>query len=168
VGGGVRSCDDIDKLLRAGADNVAIGTGWAEVPGLIEQASRRFGRQAIVGSLDVSMGTVVYRAGKTMPGWNPYSKAEWLASMGAGEILLTNVERDGQMQGYDLDLIRRVSASVDIPVIAAGGCGSPEHMHEALKAGADAVAAGALFAFTDHTPRSCAQYLQKRGWEVRL
>lgn len=168
VGGGVRTPQDIDALLRAGADKVAIGTGWAEVPDLIRSAAARFGRQAIVASLDVSHGTVVYRNGKQMPGWNPYSKAEWLEQMGAGEILLTSVDRDGMMQGYDLDLIRKVSSLVSIPIIAAGGCGTPEHMLEAFQAGADACASGAMFAFSDHTPKGAASFLRGQGMAVRL
>lgn len=168
VGGGVRTVDDINALLRAGADKVCIGTGWVEVPRLIEEASRRFGRQAIVGSLDVSHGTVVCRNATYMPGLNPYSKALWLDQAGAGEILLTNVERDGTMQGYDLDLIRQISTVVSIPLIASGGCGSYDHMLAAFKAGADACAAGAMFAFTDATPRGAAQFLQRNSIEVRV
>jgi cyclase len=87
---------------------------------------------------------------------------------GAGEILVQAVERDGALQGYDLDLIREVSAAVSIPVIAGGGCGTYEHMLQAIRAGADAVAAGAMFAFTDATPRGAAQYLQAHGVPVRL
>ncbi len=168
VGGGVRTLCDINALLRAGADKVAIGTGWVEVPNLIRDAAARFGRQAIVASLDVSQGTVVCRNGQMMPGWNPYSKAEWLDAQGAGEILLSNVDRDGTMQGYDLDLIRKVSAAVSVPVIASGGCRDYDDMLAAFKAGADACAAGALFSFTDATPKGAAKHLKAAGLEVRL
>lgn len=177
VGGGVRTLDDIRNLLLAGADKVAIGTAAVEVEGLLEQASSRFGNQAIVVSLDVvaDHGLRIVRIrsnGYTPLGRRPSSDpAAWarlFEKLGAGEILLSSIDRDGMMQGYDLDLIREVSQSVDIPVIASGGCGSYEHMLEAFRAGADACAAGAMFAFTDQTPRGAAQFLKSHGLEVRL
>lgn len=173
VGGGVRSCEDIDALLRAGADKVSIGTGAYEVPGLIKQASARFGRQAIVVSVDVCApfpGMVMTRNGARLcpPFSSPVSWAECFETMGAGEILLTSVDRDGTLTGYDLDLIREVSAAVSIPVIASGGAGTYEHLLQAIKAGADAVAAGAMFQYTDATPRGAAQFLRRNGVCVRL
>lgn len=154
VGGGVKTVEQIDALLRAGADKVAIGAAALE-PDLIDAASDRFGAQAIVGivnSLSPGHGLAVARV---------------LVARGAGEILLQCVERDGMMQGYDLELIRAVSSAVEVPVIASCGAGTYEHMHEALKAGADAVAAGAMFAFTDQTPKGAAQYLKAKGWGMR-
>ena len=175
VGGGVRSLRDIDALLRAGADKVCIGTAAVEEKGLVCSAAERFGRQAIVVSMDIRKGNVWTRAGNAVAGWlvdnvtqGPAQWARRYADWGAGEIVLQSIERDGMLDGYDLDLIRAVSSAVDIPVIASGGCGSPEHMHEALNAGADGVASGAMFAFTDETPRSAARYLKSKGWEVRL
>ena len=159
VGGGVRSLHDIDALLRAGADKVCLRTAIATDRGLLSLAADRFGRQAIVCSLDVTYPYVV-------PGILALAKALELA--GAGEILLQSVARDGTLQGYDLDLIRAVSAAVNIPVIASGGCGSYEHMLQAFHAGADACAAGAMFAFTDNTPRGAARFLKSQGLEVRL
>jgi imidazole glycerol-phosphate synthase subunit HisF len=168
VGGGVRSLQDIDNLLRAGADKVAICSGWYELPRLIPDAAARFGSQAIVVSIDVYDGMVTKRCG-TQKDMTPPPIAAWQAKEdGAGEILLSSVDRDGMMQGYDLNLIREVSQAVDIPVIASGGCGSYEHMLEAFKAGADACAAGAMFAFTDQTPKGAAQYLKAQGLEVRI
>ena len=155
VGGGIRSLEHIDELLRAGADKVCIRSGR----GVIPEASQHFGRQAIVYSLDyVSDAT-------------PESVAEAarnFESLGAGEILLQAMDRDGVMTGYDLDTVRKVSAAVDIPVIASGGCGSYEHMLQAFQAGADACAAGAMFAFTDQTPKGAARFLKSKGLEVRL
>ena len=151
VGGGVKALNDIDACLRAGADKVCIGA--AAEPWFISAAASRFGRQAIVVSVD------------HRPGFDAVANAK---SLEAGEILLQSIERDGMLCGYDLDLIRAVSEAVDIPVIASGGCGTYEHMHEAIKAGADAVAAGAMFQFTDATPRKAAQYLKAKGVEVRL
>lgn len=167
VGGGVRSLKDIDALLRAGADKVAICTG-AFIPGLIRKAADRFGSQAIVGVLDVLNGKPMTRGG-TLEGDDDYM--EWLrilAAMGVGEILLSSVDRDGTMQGYDLDLIRKVSQAVSIPVIASGGCSGYQNMLEAFQAGADACAAGALFAFTDDTPKGASEYIKKHGLEVRV
>lgn len=155
VGGGVKTLHDIDALLRAGADKVAIGAGKSLE--FIRSAADRFGRQAIVVVVDAGLAHEKL----------PHVAAEMYAAWGAGEILLQCVERDGMMQGYDLDLIRAVTAAVDVPVIASCGAGTYEHMHEALQAGADAVAAGAMWCFTDQTPKGAAQYLKAKGWEMR-
>lgn len=168
VGGGVRTLNDIQALLRAGADKVVIGTAAMENPALILEAGQRFGRQALVVAIDYRRGAVVVRCGKTpTDAWAvPY--AQNLVFLGAGEILLTDIERDGTLAGYDLEMIKAVSHAVDIPVIAAGGAGTYEHMLQAIRAGADGVAAGAMFQFTDATPKGAAQYLQAHGVEVRL
>lgn len=171
VGGGVKTLNDIDQLLRAGADKVAIGAAAYAGP-LVFQAAKRFGSQAIVCAIDAKRGRVVTHCGAKAP---PVSvKPEWWARFlvggggaGAGEILLTAADRDGTMEGYDLMLVREVTQAVDVPVIASGGCSGYADMHAALAAGADAVAAGALFAFTDATPKGAAQYLQQQGWEMR-
>jgi cyclase len=144
VGGGVRSLDDIRELLRCGADKVSIRTARH----LVSEASRKFGAQAIV--VDVR------------------SVDEAKAVQGAGELLLQSVERDGMMCGYDLDLIRDVSSAVDIPVIAAGGCGSYEDMRQAIEAGAHAVAVGAAFQFCEITPKGAARYLNEHGIAARV
>jgi cyclase len=153
VGGGVKSLQDIDDLLRAGADKVCIGLGWR----VINEAAQRFGRQAIVYSLDYD----------NTGGDDRAELARSFEELGAGEILLQSMERDGLMTGYDLDTIRAVSAAVSIPVIASCGCSGYPDMLEAFKAGADACAVGALFAFTDATPRGAAKFLAKH-LEVRL
>lgn len=176
VGGGVRSLQDIDALLRAGADKVAIGTGAWEVNRLVEKAARKFGSQAIVVSIDCIRTQGLRRMRtrcNTADGYgaramnDPATWARFIAKEGAGEILLQCIDRDGTMAGYDLDLIREVSQAVSVPVIASGGCSGYEDMEAAFKAGADACAAGALFAFTDATPRGAAQFLKQRGIEVR-
>ncbi len=166
VGGGVKSLDDIDALLRAGADKVCVGSAWSLLgyASLIRDASARFGRQAIVVSIDVRDG-VAGRPGCAAP---PAVAARALESEGAGEILLQSVERDGTMTGYDLDLIREVSSATTIPVIASGGCSGYADMLAAIEAGADAVAAGALFAFSDCTPKGAAKYLKEHNVCVRL
>lgn len=168
VGGGVRSLKDIDALLRAGADKVCIGTAFWEVPMLVEDAAARFGRQAIVVSLDVREGFVTTRCGTHNCGMAVLPVALQAENLGAGELLLSSVLRDGTMQGYDLELIREVSTAVSIPVIASGGCGSYADMASAFKAGADACAAGAMFAFTEATPRGAAQFLKRNNIEVRV
>ena len=157
VGGGVRSLRDIDALLRAGADKVAICTAARTDHLFIQGAAYRFGCQAIVGVCEYGE----HRC--TALGW-----AKRLYEMGCGELMLQSRERDGVMEGYDLDLIRAVSTEVSIPVIASGGCGSYADMLAAFKAGADACAAGAMFAFTDSTPKGASQFLRRNGLCVRL
>lgn len=159
VGGGVRSLDDVDGLLRAGADRVVIKTAYQANFDFLDACAYRFGSQAIVVALDVR------DEGRTPL---VVDMAKDMERRGAGEILLTAMDREGTMEGYDLELIRAVSEAVDIPVIAHGGCSGPADMLAAIKAGASAVAAGALFQFTDHTPRSCARHLHEQGLEVRL
>ena len=158
VGGGVRSVEDVKGLLDAGADKVAVNQSRIDYS-LLMSCRRRFGSQAIVAAVDIG------------PNDNDISRIvrpHWAEYHGAGEILLTSVDREGTMQGYDLDMIRAVSQAVDIPVIAHGGCSGPADMLAAIQAGASAVAVGALFQFTEHTPRSCAEWLHARGVEVRL
>ena len=176
VGGGVRSVEDIRALLRAGADKVVVCTAAQQLGRIddhqewvIKAMADAVGSQAIVAAIDVKDGKVWTNGGKVLsdecgaPG-----NAALLAEYGAGEILLTSIDREGTMGGYDLDLIRSVSKAVSIPVIAHGGCGSYQHMVEAIEAGADAVAAGALFQFSDCTPAGAAAYLAEHGIETRI
>ena len=168
VGGGVRSVDDMRALLASGADKVVICTGHNEVDNLVRDISDTFGAQAVVVAIDVKHGKYWTRCATHNTECDAVLAARAVEKLGAGEILLTSVERDGTMQGYDLDLIRAVSQSVNIPVIASGGCSSYDDMHQAVKAGASAVAAGALFQFEDATPREAAHYLHEHNIEVRL
>jgi cyclase len=165
VGGGVRAVEDVRALLQAGADKVVIGSeAWSS---LLREASEVVGRQALVVTCDVvdSIADVVLsRCVREVAA----DRARWAEEHGAGEILLTSVAREGTMQGYDLDLISDVSKAVSIPVIAHGGCSGYPDMAAALEAGASAVAAGALFQFTDATPRDAAKYLHARGIEARV
>lgn len=168
VGGGVRTTDDIRKLLASGADKVAINTMAVACPGLVTEGAERFGSQAIVASIDVQGRRVVSGCGRNHTDKVPARWARELEARGAGEILLTSIDRDGMMDGYDLDLIRSVSTAVDIPVIAAGGCGTYEHMCQAMEAGAHAVAVGAMFQFCEATPKGAARYLHEHGIATRL
>lgn len=159
-GGGVRSLEDVREVLRAGADKVVIRSAGIR---LVEQVAPIVGCQAIIAALDV-----IGLSGPVERGFDWVAAAQRWADAGAGEILLTRVEHEGSMGGYDLELIRHVAAAVDVPVIAHGGCGTYEHMREALDAGASAVAAGAMFQFTGATPRGAALFLQQHGIEVRV
>lgn len=173
VGGGIKTIDDIKGLLAVGADKVAINTAAVETPNLVTNGAREFGSQCIVISIDVrrSAGSmeVVTHCGQRRTGIDPIAWAKKVETLGAGEILLTSVDRDGTMTGYDLELVRDVSAAVDIPVIAAGGCGNYGHMAEVLAGTqASALAAASIFHFTEQTPREAKQYLAQRGYAVRL
>lgn len=167
VGGGVRTVEDVRALLRAGADKVVLGELANELT-TMRSISNAVGRQAIVAAIDVGKDGMSRTRNGTYP-WSDAVTACVLAEQwGAGEIMLTSIEREGAMEGYDLDLIRRVSEAVGIPVIAHGGCGSYAHMVEAIDAGASAVAAGSLFLFTEATPAGAAAYLAQHGHETRI
>ena len=173
VGGGVRAVDDVKALLRAGADQIVIGSGALET-GVVREASAIVGCQGITVSIDVKhgqvwgrCGTVPYDTSPSQP-LRPEAWAREVEAAGAGEILLQSIERDGTGQGYDLALIRAVRAAVGVPVIASGGAGNYQHMLDAIQAGASAVASGAMFQFENATPRDAAQYLARAGVEVRL
>lgn len=171
VGGGVKSVEDVKKLLDHGADKVLVNTAAVYNPLLIEDIAERFGSSTVVAGIDVvprrGWWYVVTECGKKSQLIEVHEWARSVEYLGAGEILVQSVDREGTMQGYDLDLIRIVSKCVDIPVVAGGGCSGPEDMRQALAAGASGVSAGALFAFSDMTPRVCAQYLHECGVEVR-
>jgi len=172
VGGGITSLQQIVDLLRAGADKVAINSRAYEAPELIDQAAARFGAQCVVSSIDarrVGDGWVCCsHSGARELQRSPIDWAREVVARGAGEILLTSVDRDGTMTGYDLALIERVAAAVDVPVIASGGAGSYEHMVAAVRdAGASAVAAASIFHFTEQTPAGAKQALEAAGIPVR-
>ncbi|MDZ4345367.1 MAG: HisA/HisF-related TIM barrel protein [Candidatus Binatia bacterium] len=167
VGGGISTLEHIREMLRSGADKVVLGTTAVERPEFINAASDRFGAQAIVVSVDAKDGFVWSRNGTRRDERSPLQFACEMQDRGAGEILLNAVDRDGTLTGYDLDLIREVSAAVRIPLVAAGGCSGYEDMAEALRAGAHAVSAGALFQFCDSTPRGAAEHLTREGFVMR-
>jgi cyclase len=168
VGGGIRSVQDVRDLLKAGADKVVVGTQAVLEPTFIAQVAHKVGRQALVVAIDYRDRLVHTHCGKTATCYHPIWWALRVAARGAGEILLTDMDREGAMQGYDLRTIAEVAAAVQIPVIAHGGAGCYEHMREAIEAGASAVAAGSLFQFEDATPKGAAQYLAWKGIEARL
>lgn len=173
VGGGIRSIEDVRNLLRAGADKVSINSAAYTNPDLIKTAANRFGTQCIVASIDArrmpdGSHQCFSHAGTKCQEREAGDWAAHLESLGAGEILITSIDLDGTMRGYDLELVQRVSSRVKIPVIASGGAGNYEHMHQAITvSGASAVAAASIFHFTQNTPREAKQYLAGRGIPVR-
>lgn len=174
VGGGVRTVEDVRHLLQVGADKVAINTAAVESPELLRAVSRRFGAQCVVVSIDAYRhddgGYEVYtHAGTKATGQDPVSFAREAEQLGAGEILLTSIDRDGTMTGYDVPLTRQVSDAVSIPIIASGGAGRYAHMAEVLRESkAAAVAAASIFHFTQQTPIEAKRYLREQGFAVRL
>lgn len=168
IGGGVKHINNVRDLLANGADKISIGSRAIDHK-FIDDCSRKFGSQAITIAIDANeKRNVVIDSGKKEICLYASQHARYVEDAGAGEILLTSIPRDGTMQGYDLDLIESVANAVSIPVIAAGGAGSYDHMAEALRAGAHAVAAGAMFQFTDATPLGAAEYLAGRGFNMRV
>lgn len=177
VGGGVRDLDDIWTLLKSGADKVAINTAAVKDPQVVELGSRRFGSQCIVVAIDAKR-----RPGEEPPAWEVYTHGgrtptgldaiEWAAEVerrGAGEILLTSMDRDGTKDGYDLELTRTVAETVSIPVIASGGVGTLEHLYEGLSLGkADAALAASIFHYREYTVGETKAYLKERGITVRI
>lgn len=173
IGGGIRRVSHVQALLRCGADKVSINTAAYRDPDLIRQAAASFGSQCIVASIDVRRCNGKYEcfscSGTQSTGRDPVEWACLMEARGAGEILLTSIDRDGTMQGYDIDLIHSVSEAVSIPVIASGGAGSYQNMYEAITAGgASAVAAASIFHFTHQTPVEAKKYLAEQGVPVRL
>ena len=177
VGGGLRSVEDIDAMLRAGADKVSLNTAAVERPEFIAEASIRFGAQCIVVAIDARR-----RGGSAEEGWEVFTHGgrtsvgldaiEWArqaAEAGAGEILLTSMDGDGTLRGYDLELTATVSDAVTIPVIASGGVGTLEHIYDGLTTGkADAALAASIFHFGTYTIPETKRYLAERGVPVRL
>jgi len=174
VGGGVRSVEDVRKILNAGADKVSINTAAVDNPALVEQAARRFGSQAIVVAIDArSSGPdrweVYTHGGRKARGLDAVEWAREMAARGAGEILLTSMDRDGTRSGFDLGLTRAVSEAVPVPVIASGGVGTLEHLALGIEQGrADAVLAASVFHFGEITVAQAKRFLAARGIEMRL
>jgi cyclase len=174
VGGGVRRVEDVRRLLNAGADKVSINTAAVQNPDLVRAASDKVGNQCIVVAIDAKRrahdGWEVYTHGGRKPtGLDAVDWARRMQQAGAGEILLTSMDRDGTRDGFDLALTRAVADAVGIPVIASGGVGNLEHLAAGVLEGhADAVLAASIFHFGDFTVRAAKEYMKNRGIEVRL
>lgn len=170
VGGGIDSVRSMAKALEAGADKVVIGSAFYDKPQLVGSLAREFGSQAIVTAIDIrddgTVGTLSV-SGSRFHKIDPVSLARRLEDSGAGELLVQNVQRDGTMVGMDVQNLRRVADAVSIPVIGSSGAGAPEDMLLAVKSGCSAVAAGALFQFTETTPRMVKNVLSANAVEVR-
>jgi len=172
VGGGINKLEDIRKLLKAGADKVSINTGAVNRPDFVREAAEMFGSQCIVVAIDAKRAgdrwEVFTHGGRNPAGIDACDWADRMESYGAGEILLTSMDRDGTKAGYDLELTRAVADRVGIPVIASGGVGTLEHIYEGLTQGnASAALAASIFHFRQYTIAECKSYLEQRGVTVR-
>ncbi len=173
VGGGVRTPDDIGKLLSVGADKVCVNSHALVTPELIVEGAKSYGSQCIVVSIDVMRHAngkteVLAKSGTRATGLDPAEWAKRAEALGAGEILLTSIDRDGTFSGYDIEMTAEVTRAVSIPVIASGGAGNYQHMADVLEGtGASAVAAASIFHFTEQTPAAAKHYLAARGHAVR-
>jgi cyclase len=173
VGGGVRRVEDVRRLLNAGADKVSINTAAVQNPQFVAEASGRYGSQCIVVAIDAkrsgSSWKVFTHGGRRGTGLDAVEWARTMQNLGAGEILLTSMDRDGTREGFDLALTRVVADAVSVPVIASGGVGRLEHLAEGvLEGGADAVLAASIFHFGEFSVQDAKRYMASRGIEVRL
>ncbi len=173
VGGGVRKVEDVRRLLNAGADKVSINTAAVQNPQLVADAAGRYGSQCIVVAIDAKRSgkswEVFTHGGRRPTGLDAVEWARKMQDLGAGEILLTSMDRDGTREGFDIALTRAVADAVDVPVIASGGVGKLDHLAEGVLEGrADAVLAASVFHFGEFTVREAKRYMAKRGIEVRL
>ena len=173
VGGGVRNCDDIRNLLNVGADKVGINTSAILNPDFVSESSRRFGSQAIVVAIDAKKiddhYEVFTHGGRNATGINAIEWAKKMADFGAGELLITSMDRDGTKKGFDNNLMKSISDAVDIPIIASGGAGSLRHLVDGIKEGeADAVLAASIFHYGEYSIKEAKKYMHEHGIEMRL
>jgi cyclase len=172
VGGGIRREEDVRDLLRAGADKVSLNTAAVRDPRLLQRCADRFGSQCVVVAVDAKREDGGWRvhveAGRTATDLDAVEWSARAAAMGAGEVLLTSIDRDGTGEGYDLELLREVSETVPVPLVASGGAGRVEHFAEALTAGADAVLAASRFHFGELSLTQVKEYLSREGVPVRI
>jgi cyclase len=173
VGGGVRNCDDIRNLLNVGADKVGINTSAILNPNFVSESSSRFGSQAIVVAIDAKKiddhYEVFTHGGRNATGINAIEWAKKMADFGAGELLITSMDRDGTKKGFDNNLMKSISDAVDIPIIASGGAGSLRHLVDGIKEGeADAVLAASIFHYGEYSIKEAKKYMHEHGIEMRL
>ena len=173
VGGGVRSVDDINKLLNSGADKVSINTAAVQNPKVIVESSKKFGSQCIVVAIDVKKNDdkweVFTHGGRNNTGTDAIEFAKKMEESGAGELLVTSMDRDGTQGGYDIDLMFKISSIVNIPVIASGGVGNLDHLVEGIKLGnASAVLAASIFHYGKYSVKEAKEYLDSKGIPVRI
>lgn len=178
VGGGIRTCDDIRRMLNAGADKVSINSAAVYNPDFVAEAAARFGSQCIVVAIDAKLATqpgetprweIFTHGGRKPTGIDAVAWAEKMTALGAGEILLTSMDQDGVKNGYDLGVTRAISDAVNVPIIASGGVGNLDHLVDGVtQGGADAVLAASIFHFNEYSIPEAKQYMADRGIEMRL
>ena len=172
VGGGVRSVDDINKLLNCGADKVSINTAAVQNPGVVEESSKKFGSQCIVVAIDAKKNgntwEIFTHGGRKETGINAIEFALQMEKSGAGELLVTSMDKDGTQSGYDIKLMKTISESVNIPVIASGGVGTLDHLVDGIKSGASAVLAASIFHYGTYSVNEAKQYLASKDIPVRI
>jgi cyclase len=176
VGGGIRTLDDATRLIQAGAEKVSLNSAAVKTPGLIAEVSRKFGSCATVVNIDPrrvsrdgrEVWEVHVNGGRTPTGLEAVAWAKEVERLGAGEIVLTSMDADGTKAGYDLPMLKAVSAAVGIPVVASGGAGHPEHLRQAFAAGADAALAASIFHYDEYSVPETKKYLARHGIPVRL
>ena len=173
VGGGVRSVDDINKLLNCGADKVSINTAAVQNAELVIESSKKFGSQCIVVAIDAKKNGEIWEVfthgGRKNTGINAIEFAKKMEESGAGELLITSMDRDGTQVGYDIDLMNKISSTINIPVIASGGVGDLDHLVDGIKLGkASAVLAASIFHYGKYSVKEAKQYLDSKGIPVRI
>ena len=173
VGGGVRSVDDINKLLNCGADKVSINTAAVQNAELVIKSSKKFGSQCIVVAIDAKKNGEIWEVfthgGRKNTGINAIEFAKKMENCGAGELLITSMDRDGTQAGYDIDLMNKISSKINIPVIASGGVGNLDHLVDGIKLGkASAVLAASIFHYGKYSVKEAKQYLDSKGIPVRI
>jgi len=173
VGGGIRSVDDINKLLNCGADKVSINTTAVQNAEVVIESSKKFGSQCIVVAIDAKKNDEIWEVfthgGRKNTGINAIEFAKKMEGCGAGELLITSMDRDGTQTGYDIDLMNKISSTINIPVIASGGVGNLDHLVDGIKLGkASAVLAASIFHYGKYSVREAKQYLDSKGIPVRI
>jgi len=172
VGGGVRSIEDINKLLNCGADKVSINTAAVQNPKVVEESSKKFGSQCIVVAIDAKKNgeswEIFTHGGRNSTGVNAIEFALKMQNCGAGELLVTSMDKDGTQSGYDIDLMKIISSNINIPIIASGGVGTLDHLSEGIKSGASAVLAASIFHYGTYSIKEVKQYLASKDIPVRI
>ena len=172
VGGGVRSVEDINKLLNCGADKVSINTAAVQNPNVVEESAKKFGSQCIVVAIDAKRNgenwEIFTHGGRNSTGINAIEFALKMENCGAGELLVTSMDKDGTQSGYDIELMKIISSNVNIPVIASGGVGTLDHLAEGIKSGASAVLAASIFHYGTYSVKEAKQYLASKDIPVRI
>ena len=172
VGGGVRSVEDINKLLNCGADKVSINTAAVQNPEVVIESSKKFGSQCIVVAIDAKKNgdkwEIFTHGGRNSTGINAIEFALKMENCGAGELLVTSMDKDGTQSGYDIELMKIISSNVNIPVIASGGVGTLDHLAEGIKSGASAVLAASIFHYGTYSVKEAKQYLASKDIPVRI